>query len=290
LEAVVEILRALENEESSIVWASISGVLNGLYSLMESLYNNSPVFTSFVAFGKNLVVKALNKVGWDARGVESHTDKLLRATVIGLLDTFAASDEEVVNEARRRFNEHWENPAALPAEYKTTVYKLVLSNGGEAEFNRVLKSFRDTEDNQEQKYAMFTLGAAPGRALKLRTLDWAVKSGEVKLQDLFYPMGSVSGSLEGVEISWAYFQENFECIKEKLAKAAPSLMDAVIINSVSRFCTLEKADEIEAFFSAHPLPSSERRISQTLENMRANGKMLQALRSSKLGDSSFWAF
>lgn len=169
------------------------------------------------------------------------------------------------------------------------MYKLVLSNGGEAEFNRVLKSFRDTEDNQERKYAMFTLGAAPGRALKLRTLDWAVKSGEVKLQDFFYPMGSVAGSLEGAEITWAYFQENFEYIKEKLAKAAPSLMDAVIVNSVSRFCTEERAAEIENYFKAHPLPSSERRISQTLENMRANGKMLNAIRGSKLGDASFWA-
>ena len=289
LESVVDILRALENEESSIVWAAISGVLNGLHALMESLYNNTPVFSAFVAFGKTLVVNGLKKVGWEARGVESHTDKLLRATVIGLLDTFAASDEEVVAEARRRFNEHWENSAALPAEYKTTVYKLVLSNGGEAEFNRVLKSFRDTEDNQERKYAMFTLGAAPGRALKLRTLDWAVKSGEVKLQDFFYPMGSVAGSLEGAEITWAYFQENFEYIKEKLAKAAPSLMDAVIVNSVSRFCTEERAAEIENYFKAHPLPSSERRISQTLENMRANGKMLNAVRGSKLGDASFWS-
>eukprot|EP00349_Pseudokeronopsis_sp_Brazil_P003492 CAMPEP_0202971974 /NCGR_PEP_ID=MMETSP1396-20130829/32169_1 /ASSEMBLY_ACC=CAM_ASM_000872 /TAXON_ID= /ORGANISM="Pseudokeronopsis sp., Strain Brazil" /LENGTH=881 /DNA_ID=CAMNT_0049701907 /DNA_START=22 /DNA_END=2667 /DNA_ORIENTATION=+ len=289
LESVVDILRALENEESSIVWAAISGVLNGLYSLMESLYVNTPVFNNFVAFGKKLVVKALQKVGWEATGSESHTDKLLRATVIGLLDTFAATDADVVAEARRRFNEHWESPSALPAEYKTTVYKLVLSNGGETEFNRVLQSFRDTEDNQERKYAMFTLGATPSRALKVKTLDWAVKSGEVKLQDFFYPMGSVAGSLEGAELTWGYFRENFEYIKAKLAKAAPSLMDAVIVNSVSRFCTEEKAAEIEGFFQTHPLPSSERRISQTLENMRANGKMLNAIRTSRLAEENFWA-
>ena len=54
---------------------------------------------------------------------------------------------------------------------------------------------------------MFTLGATKDRALKQRTLDWSVKSGEVKLQDTFYPVGSVSGSAEGTELAWKYFQE-----------------------------------------------------------------------------------
>jgi hypothetical protein len=66
-------------------------------------------------------------------------------------------------------------------------------------------------------------------------------------------------------------------------------MDAVIVNTVSRFCTEERASEIEQFFKTHPLPSSERRISQTLENMRANGKMINAIRGSQLGDAGFWS-
>jgi puromycin-sensitive aminopeptidase len=65
-------------------------------------------------------------------------------------------------------------------------------------------------------------------------------------------------------------------------------MDAVIVNCISRFCTSEKANEIEEFFKTHPLPSSERRISQSLENMRASAKMLEAISKSKLSDESFW--
>ena len=60
---------------------------------------------------------------------------------------------------------------------------------------------------QIRKYPMFTLGATRDRALKQRTLDWAVKSGEVKLQDTFYPIGSVGGSKEGTEMTWKYFKE-----------------------------------------------------------------------------------
>lgn len=65
-------------------------------------------------------------------------------------------------------------------------------------------------------------------------------------------------------------------------------MDAVIVNSINRFCTTEKADEIDAFFQAHPMPSSARRIAQSLENMRASAKMLEAIRGSALAEESFW--
>ena len=39
----------------------------------------------------------------------------------------------------------------LPAEYKTTVYKIVLCNGGPAEYDRVKATYYATEDNIERK-------------------------------------------------------------------------------------------------------------------------------------------
>lgn len=289
LETVVDILKILTTgqEDSSIVFGAIQGVLNGFYVLMEEI-GDTAVFDSFVSFGKKFVVKALETVGWDSIPDESHTDKLKRATVMSLLDTFAWDDSAVSAEAKSRFDRHFTEPEALPAEYKTTVYKIVLLNGGVAEYDRILKTYKDTEDSQEKKYAMFSLGASRDVALKKKTLDWAVKSGEVKLQDFFYPIGSVTGNIQGAVLAWEYFKENFTVIKEMLAKASPSLMDAVIINSVNRFCTSEKADEIENFFKENPLPSSDRRISQIIENMRASSQMLNSIKSSKLSTSQTW--
>ena len=74
-----------------------------------------------------------------------------------------------------------------------------------------------------------------------------------------------------------------------LVKASSSLMDAVIVNCISRFCTSARADEIEAYFKANPLPSSERRISQSIENMRSTAKMLDAMAASSLATADFWS-
>lgn len=77
-------------------------------------------------------------------------------------------------------------------------------------------------------------------------------------------------------------------IKEKLSKASPSLMDAVVVNCISRFTTHDKAKDIEDFFVANPLPSSARRISQTVELIRSSASLLDQINKSKLVDASFW--
>ena len=126
-------------------------------------------------------------------------------------------------------------------------------------------------------------------AAKTKTLDWAL-SGDVKLQDFFYPMGSVSGSSkEGLALSWAFLKDNLKTIKDKIGKASSALMDACIVSCCGSFCTDEDADMVEEFFKANPLPNNARKIAQTVENIRANAKLLESLQKhNDLIDEAFW--
>ena len=65
-------------------------------------------------------------------------------------------------------------------------------------------------------------------------------------------------------------------------------MDALIINCVARFSTVEKAQEIETYFQANPIPSSSRKISQIVESIRNTGSMLNRVRESNLARATFW--
>ena len=293
LEVVVQLLKALRNEDHPTVWSAISGVISGLQLLLEAAAvteESSKALAEYTAFCGEMVKRVLSIVGWDAKEGESHSTKLLRSTVVALLDIFCSGDDEIMAEARRRYTEHWSDSThtILPNEYKSTVYKMILKKGGNQEYEELLKSFYATNDNSEKKFVLLSLGATQDPALKIRTLDWCVKSGEVKLQDFFYCIGSVATSAEGSRVAWEYFKSNFSYMKEKLAKASASLMDATIGSSISRFCTLEQAEEVETFFKANPLKTSERRISQLLETMRSNGSMLKRLQESQLVQSSFW--
>jgi puromycin-sensitive aminopeptidase len=282
---VVDVLRAFQDDINYTVWSAIAGVLGGLKSMMTEIGGEPE--KSFKAFAGNLVKRALVSVGWEPKDTDKHTDKLLRSTIIGLLDTFCSSEPDVVTEARRRFEAHFEDPSALPSDIKTTVYRIVLKAGGVAEYERILATFYSTEDNAEKKYAMVSLGSTEDLKLKTRTLDWSIKSGDVKLQDFFYPIGPVGSNKEGAQLAWTYFTENMVLIEEKLKSASPSLFDAVIVNSCSGFCTLARADEVEMFFKENPHPSSARRIAQCVENMRNNGHMPVKVKKSAQSDSSY---
>ncbi len=103
-------------------------------------------------------------------------------------------------------------------------------------------------------------------------------------------MGAVrSSSREGRNIAWAFLQNNFKAIKTMIGTSNASLMDAVIVSCAGGFCSDEKANEIEEFFKANPVPRSSRKIQQTVENMRANAKYLSLLQASDLGKDEFWS-
>jgi puromycin-sensitive aminopeptidase len=115
-EGIVNLLRAFENEDNFSVWAAMQGVLLGLNSLMEQVGGDA--YTSFKAFGARIVKSAVDKFGWVHRATDDHSDKLLRTTVISLLDVFGDMDASILEEARRRFDAHWEDPSALESDFK----------------------------------------------------------------------------------------------------------------------------------------------------------------------------
>lgn len=96
----------------------------------------------------------------------------MRSLIIGLLGKFCSSDPEIVAEAKRRYDLHWTEPAALPSEIKTTVYKIVLKTGGKTEYDAIKQVYYNTSDNAERKHVFMSLGAVADNKLKSDTLDW----------------------------------------------------------------------------------------------------------------------
>lgn len=149
-------------------------------------------------------------MGWDARPDDGHLGKLLRATLINLLSLFCWSEPEVLSQARGRFERICADPgdvAALPTEYKVPVMAMVLKAGGPREFDQVMRLYHEAPSNVEKKQVYNAIGATADPALKRRVLEWALS--DIKLQDFFYPIGSVSASrrvttgvVVGVWASW----------------------------------------------------------------------------------------
>mmetsp|Transcript_4131 Transcript_4131/g.5257 ORF Transcript_4131/g.5257 Transcript_4131/m.5257 type:complete len:463 (-) Transcript_4131:172-1560(-) len=280
---LVNLVQAYENEEHATVWGAIEMVLCGLDKLLAGAGSeHTELRTKFVAFAARIVAPAAAAVGWSPRDDDGHLGKLKRATLVRLQAHFCVNDEAVVAQARDLWAKEL-NPEnkedALPADFKTPVFKIVLANAtSSAEYDALMNHLSTLVVSAERKQIYLALGAAHSVALKRKVLEWAV-SGEVKLQDFFYPMGSVSGSgPEGLELSWSFFQEKYDHIRGMIAKASASLMDAAIVYSIAGFATNDKADEIAAYFTdadgKPKLPQSNRKIQQTVEGIRTNAAFL----------------
>lgn len=176
----------------------------------------------------------------------------------------------------------------LPDEYRSSVLQAVLAQGGAVEHRQLMDAYKKLEKSIDQKQVQQSVGWTPALATKSEMLRWAI-SGEVKIQDFFYLMMSVSNSSrEGLDMMWKFFTSEFDAIYGMVKSASPSIMDAVIGASTAGFCSEEKATEIEAFFEKHPLPSNKRTISQKLEEIRTNAQFLTRALQTDLAQEQFW--
>lgn len=288
-ESLIKLLANYTDEDSYIVWCGIADILGGFDAVMS---DDPAMSNNFKNFAKNIVIGLYKKVGWEAQASDGHLDVLLRGMMIGLLSTFCYLDSDVAAEASRRFALFQQDHAdmeALPSDMRSSVFKIILKNGGAKEYQEVKSYFDQATDSAERKHVLGSLGHTADPKLKQSTLEWTI-SGAIKLQDFFYPMGGVrASSREGRSIAWEFYKKNFQAIGAMIGKASPSLMDAVIVSCAGGFCSDEKATEIEEFFAANPAPRSSRKIQQTLESMRANAKFMAILQASNLGKDVFWS-
>ena len=281
----LQVLAAYAAEDDATVWGMVLEQLAGLHALLVG--GGAPELLGlFDTFARSLLLPKLAELGWTPRDSDGHLTRKLRGELICVLPNFCATDAAVVGEARRRFDAFVAAPEGdgakeLPAEYQEAVYKLVLKNGGEKEFDQILGLFDSLTLNTARKAALQGLGAAPTDALRTRALEFAI-GGKVKLQDLFYVAISMHTSGEaGLNATWAFFKENLPKYTELYDKASASLMDAVISGACRSFATAEKAAEVKAFFAAQALPKNERTIAQLTESIETNAKYADAVRASK---------
>ena len=287
-EELIKLLANYENEDSLVAWDAVTTALLGLEAVLSA---EEGIHTNLKKFAKKLMIPITKKLGWEFSDSDGHQTTLLRSMIVGGLCRFSYDDPDVSAEAKKRFQafqaDH-NDTKSLPSDIRAKVFKILLKNGGEKEYNDVKAYYETADNNAERKHVLNTLGATPDPKLKLATMEWST-SGEIKIQDFFYLMGSVGrSSKEGREISWKFYTENLDRIQEMLGKASPSLMNACIVFCAGGACTNAEADAIEKFFKENPLPLSSRRIAQLLEGIRANAKFLDMLTASSLSKEEFW--
>jgi len=211
------------------------------------------------------------------KGDESDIQKLLRSLLFGSLITYG--DEETVTYAKRLFQDSNGDLTVLPGDLKSSIYKAVMINATEADFDTLVELFKKSSTIQEEKVRLLqALGRTKDETLHAKALSFAL-SDDIRDQDKFYLIASCTATVSGRYLTWTWFKDNYDLLHEKFGTG--QLLMARIVSIVTRsFSSLKQADEIEQFFQTHDCPSAERNIKQSLELIRANAAWRERDRES----------
>ena len=253
-------------------YITLLNLAQNLYSIYKLTINER--FTDEIrAYTAQFLGSIFERLGWDSKKNERHTDSLLRSFVITALGKLG--DEEILNEARKRFNKFLKNKNSLTADLQEPVFVLMAWQGDKKTYNKLLSLYRKSTLQEEKIRFLAAMCNFKQKNLLLKTLNLAL-TPEVRSQNIRVPIMGVSANLHGKTVLWPWLKSHWKKLVKKFGVGNP--LANRIVASVGSVIDDRQEKEVRNFFKRNPLPGTERVIEQTLERVRIRSNFLRRIK------------
>jgi aminopeptidase N len=251
------LLDAYADEDNSVVWDIMAGNLGSIRAVMD----NDTIREAMKPYTRKLVAKQLKRLGWEELDSDSHFDKLLRPTILGLSSW--SEVPEVVEEALRRFKD-MNRPEDVDPDLRGIIYGTAARTGGKSEFEKMLKLHNKTTSSEER----VTLSAALTAFEQPEIIEEAlslINTDTVRLQDAGYWVAYSFMNRHAKRLTWDWMVTNWEWLEQNLGK---DLSFYRMPNYAARaFSDTKFLPEYKNFFANHMSPAFERPVNQGIETI-----------------------
>ena len=262
----LDLVGAYKGETDATVWTDLSTNLREL----EVLLADHPSLDQLRSFNKTVYENIVDRLGWEESPGEGHLDALLRTTVLARAG--GLGNESVLEEARDRFQRYLQDPTSLRPDIRGVAYSLVALDA-DRDLYETLWELEDRATLQEEKRRLLGAVSRPrDPGLLQETLERSL-SDRVRAQDAPLVIISVAANRFGRDLAWDFVKDNWAEFDRRYGKGGFMIMRLVSITET--FTTLERADEVEAFFEANPVAGAQRTVQQALESIRLNARWLE---------------
>ncbi|KAH7054028.1 aminopeptidase [Linnemannia elongata] len=265
--SLLELLESFEDEDQYVVWVAIAERVNVLSSVF---YQQAEDFQQALQkFQRKLFSKAAARLGWETQASDDYRSTLLRKLVV--TNAGCAGDDAVVKEAQKRFASYVGGDAkALNQNLQSAAFEIVVLHGEEADFEKVLKCWREATATDQKLGAIGALATVRHPALVQQLLKLAV-SEEVRPQDITYVLAGLSRNPTSRHALWDFIKENWDMLTKRYV-GSMALLGNIVKAGVGRFTSEEMAQDCEKFFEGKNVNDISRPIAQSLEVIRSNAK------------------
>ncbi|KAJ4010114.1 Aminopeptidase 2 mitochondrial [Fusarium irregulare] len=266
---LLSLLQGFDSEDEFIVWDEITLRVASLRDAW--IFEEDDVNKALKAFQRDLVSKKANEIGWNISSSDDFTAQRFKALMFG--KAAIVEDESAKKAAFELFEKFISGDReAVQPNLRSSVFGVVLTYGGEAEYNAVLKEYETAKQSSERNTALRSLGFAKDPELIKRTLAYTL-SDNVKTQDIYMPLAGLRAHKEGVLALWGWVKENWDVLTKRLPPGMSLLGDMVAI-STSSFTHADQIDDVKSFFEEKGNKGFELELAQSLDAMKAKQNWL----------------
>lgn len=253
----LKLLEAYGEEDNTVVWDIIAGNLGSIRAVMD----DEKLRDAMKPYVRNLTSKQLKRLGWEELATDTHFDKLLRPTILGLSSW--AEDSAVVVEANRRFAA-MKRPEDVAPDLRGVVYGTAARTGDKEQFDKMLKMHNETQSSEERVTLAAALTGFEQPELIKKALS-LVDTDTVRLQDAGYWIAYSFMNRFAKRITWEWMVKHWEWLEKNLGK---DLSFYRMPNYAARaFSDTTFLPEYKKFFSEHMNPAFERPVNQGIETI-----------------------
>jgi aminopeptidase N len=254
----LKLLEAYSDEDSTVVWDIISGAIGSIRMVMD----DEAVRDALKPYVRELAAKQVERLGWNEKSSDSHFDRLLRPTVLGLSSW--GENQAVVKEALKRF-QTMTKPEDIHPDLRGVVYGTAARTGGQAEFDKLLSMHNASKNSEEKVTLASALTGFEQPALIKRALA-EITAENVRLQDAPYWIAYSFMNRHAKRLTWDWLKANWGWLKDNIGQDLSFFR--MPIYAGRSFSDESFLPEFKEFFTSNMGPAFDRPIKQAIETIQ----------------------
>lgn len=241
---LLSFLAGLKGEDNYLVWAELQAQLGKLSSVFAE--SSPDILTRLRKLSLGLIAPCVEKIGWEFRPAEDFLTGRLRSLLISAAG--AANHQPTVDEALRRFKVYTsgEDRSAIHPNLRLAVFRTAIAQGGQEEFDAVMKEYHSTTAVDGKELCLLALGRARKPEIIQQVLGLII-SDKIKTQDKHTPAIALSQNHRARHALWEFIKANWDTIYAQLS-GNMVVLDRFLKNSLNKFSSKEVMNDIEEFF------------------------------------------
>lgn len=276
---ILALLESFNTETQFVVWNEIMTRINAVRSTWT--FEDESIKDALKAFQLSLCSAKAHELGWEFSENEDHILSQFKALMFG--SAGLSGDKKILAASREMFDKFKKGDyAAVHPNLRSSVFAMCVRDGDESDWQALLDRFHSAPTADERNTCLRSLGRTKDDELIKKTLDLAL-AGEVKMQDVYMPIGGLSSTAKGIEARFAWMKQNWEKLVEALPPSM-TMLSSVVAICVSGFTNEGQKKQVADFFKDKDKKGFDRSLEQSLDSIQAKSGWL----SRDRGDVEAW--